>query len=82
MFIMENSRYIENFQVRKMWGRDNLHWGNINEDVNILVGINGSGKTTLLNLIYDFYNGQKPKKNLVEFVGGSEISSPVIYPFV
>lgn len=79
MFIMENSRYIENFQVRKMWGRVNLHWGNINEDVNILVGINGSGKTTLLNLIYDFYNGQKPKKNLVEFVGGSEISSPVTY---
>ena len=44
-------KYIQRFQVVRMWGRINLHWADLNNDVNILVGINGSGKTTLLNLI-------------------------------
>lgn len=75
----EKSKYIIQFQVRKMWGRINLQWNNINEDVNILVGINGCGKTTLLNLISDYYTGQKPKKNVAESVSGTEICSPVTY---
>lgn len=75
----EKNKYIVQFQVKKMWGRINLQWNNINDDVNILVGINGCGKTTLLNLISDYYTGQNPKKNVVESVSGTKISSPVTY---
>ena len=45
--------YIQEFSVKKLWGRLDLSWEHINHDVNIIVGINGCGKTTLLNLIYD-----------------------------
>ncbi|MDD2952900.1 MAG: AAA family ATPase [Parabacteroides sp.] len=72
-------RYIQQFQVKKMWGRINLHWTDLNDDVNILVGINGCGKTTLLNLIYDYYTGQKTKKELAESLCGNEINSPITY---
>lgn len=75
----EKNKYIAQFQVCKMWGRSNLQWNNINDDVNILVGINGCGKTTLLNLISDYYTGQKIKKTLAESVSGTDISSPVTY---
>ena len=40
-------KYIQRFQVVRMWGRINLHWADLNNDVNILVGINGSGKNDL-----------------------------------
>ena len=72
-------RCIQQFQVKKMWGRINLHWTDLNDDVNILVGINGCGKTTLLNLIYDYYTGQKIKKELAESLSGNEINSPITY---
>lgn len=72
-------KYIQQFQVKKMWGRINLHWTNLHSDVNILVGINGCGKTTLLNLIYDYYTGQKIKKEIAESLSGNEIDSPVTY---
>ncbi len=76
----DKNRYITWFQVNKMWGRINLRWDDVNDDVNILVGVNGCGKTTLLNLIYDYYSGQKLKKNAVaESVEGNGISSPVSY---
>lgn len=71
--------YIKEFRVQKMWGRINLHWNNLNENVNILVGINGGGKTTLLDLMYDYYAGQKVKKELAESLDGNEVSSPVTY---
>lgn len=75
----EKNKYIAQFQVQKMWGRINLQWNDMNEDVNILVGINGCGKTTLLNLIFDYYTGQKLKKNVAKSVSGTAISSPVTY---
>ncbi len=62
-----------------MWGRVDLAWSQIHEDVNILVGINGCGKTTLLNLISDYYTGQKIKKSMAESVKGTAIDSPVTY---
>ncbi len=77
---MENKgKYISQVLVRKMWGRVNLQWNNVNEDVNILVGINGCGKTTLLNLIYDCCNGTKIKKDIAEEVSCTDIESPVTY---
>ena len=77
---MENKgKYISQVRVRKMWGRVNLQWNNVNEDVNILVGINGCGKTTLLNLIYDCCNGTKIKKDIAEEVSCTDIESPVTY---
>lgn len=72
-------RYIEEFRVQKMWGRINLHWKGIDKNVNILVGINGGGKTTLLNLMYDYYTGQKVKKEMAEALDGNKIDSPIIY---
>lgn len=77
--MIENSKYITSFQVDGMWDRINLQWENINEDVNILVGINGCGKTTLLNLIYDYYTDQKTKKAIAKSVKGTKIDSPVTY---
>lgn len=72
-------RYIEEFRVQKMWGRINLHWKDIDKNVNILVGINGGGKTTLLNLMYDYYTGQKVKKEMAEALDGNSIGSPITY---
>lgn len=48
--------YIKSFYINNLWGYKNIHWDNINPDVNIIVGINGSGKTTLLNKMYDYFN--------------------------
>ena len=62
-----------------MWGRIDLQWEGIHDDVNILVGINGCGKTTLLNLMSDYYTGQKIKKGIAESVSGTAIDSPVTY---
>ena len=76
---MDKDKYIHRFHVHGLWGRIDLHWNNINEDVNILVGINGCGKTTLLNLISDYYGGQKIKKSLAASVRGTNIDSPVTY---
>ena len=78
-FYGNKSKYIDRFQVHKMWGWMDLQWEGIHEDVNILVGINGCGKTTLLNLLSDYYTGQKIKKELAESVSGTDISSPVTY---
>lgn len=75
----ENNIFISSFHVQKMWKRIDIQWDNINEDVNILVGINGCGKTTLLNIISDYYSGQKIKKNLAESVSGTQTSTPVTY---
>lgn len=62
-----------------MWGRVNLHWNNIDQNVNILVGINGGGKTTLLNLMYDYYTGQKVKKDIAESLDGNKVITPITY---
>jgi ABC-type cobalamin/Fe3+-siderophores transport system ATPase subunit len=40
---------IKKIEVRNLWGKD-IVW-ELQEDVNILIGINGSGKSTLLRLI-------------------------------
>lgn len=72
------SKYIERFEVQQMWGRITLQWENIQEDINILVGINGGGKTTLLNLIYDYYTG-KTKKKSQPVVKGNTIESSITF---
>lgn len=73
------NKYINLFRISKLWGRTNINWNNVNEDVNILVGINGCGKTALLNLISDFYSGQKIPKSLAADVCGNKIDSKVTY---
>lgn len=70
-------KYIQQFYVKGLWGRLNLSWKSLNQDVNILVGINGCGKTTLLNLIHDYYKGIKQKRGFVEEINGNEIDVPV-----
>ena len=47
--------YIRNFEYRGLWGSKQVLWHNINEDVNILVGINGAGKTTVFNMLTGVY---------------------------
>ncbi len=75
----EKANYIKSFNITNMWGRIDIEWDNIFEDVNILVGINGCGKTTLLNLIAEYYSGIKPKKDIAESVNGNEINIPITY---
>lgn len=67
--------YIESFNIQGLWGYKNLHWENINPDVNILVGINGSGKTTLLNIMNAYYNNDAKdlKKYQGTFTGNPKI---------
>ncbi len=56
--------YLYKVEVNGLWGIKNILWENINEDINIIVGINGSGKTTLLNIIWkSILNGGSLKKN-------------------
>lgn len=44
---------LQSYQTDELWnGELMVEWNNVNEDVNILVGVNGCGKTTLLNSIY------------------------------
>lgn len=57
----------------------NISWSDVHEDVNIIVGINGSGKTTMLNIINDYYNGVRTKKNIAQSFEGNPISSTVTY---
>lgn len=79
MFMEEKSQYISNVKVNKLWGRLNINWENINNDVNILVGINGCGKTTLLNLISDYYSTQKPKFKIIDSMECTDIDVSVTY---
>lgn len=72
-------RYIHQFYILKLWERMNISWSDVHEDVNIIVGINGSGKTTMLNIINDYYNGVRTKKNIAQSFEGNPISSTVTY---
>lgn len=76
---MEENRYITSFRVKRLWRRIDINWKDVNEDVNILVGINGCGKTSLLDLIAAYYRGEKVKKGLIESMEGNDIGSPVTY---
>lgn len=80
---MEEQRksYLKAFHVENLWGKKNLHWTEIHEDVNILVGINGSGKTTLLNLIAAY--GTCDTRELNKYQGVKVASNPMpeeLYP--
>lgn len=46
--------FVEEIEIKGLWGKKNISWKNLNKDVNIIVGINGSGKTILLNLIWGY----------------------------
>ena len=75
--------YIKDFVYRQMWGRYDLEWHDLHEDVNVLVGINGKGKTTLLDAINNYYNNKPSggllKKNLRGRFEGTELDCPVYY---
>lgn len=46
---------INTVEIENLWGRYNFKW-DLNDDVNILVGINGSGKTTIFRIIENLFN--------------------------
>ena len=48
--------YIKRIDIKGLWGKKDISWNNIRQDVNIVVGINGSGKTTMLNMMEGYYN--------------------------
>ena len=74
------SNYITNFSINGLWGRYNLEWSTIREDVNILVGINGAGKTTLVTAIHDYYTSvSKRRKDVYTEARGNEIDVPVSF---
>ena len=45
------SNRITGIAIRNIWNRYDLVWGNVQPDVNIVIGINGSGKTTFFKII-------------------------------
>jgi len=56
-------KFIQQIEIEGLFGKRNIRWKDIYQDVNILVGINGSGKTTLLDILDAYYsNGSKPLK--------------------
>ena len=42
---------IKSVEIKNLWGRIDVNWTNVFEDVNIIVGINGIGKSTMLRAI-------------------------------
>lgn len=42
---------LHRIEIWNLWKKYDFSWGNLNSDVNVLIGINGSGKTTLFNII-------------------------------
>jgi len=46
---------INAIEIENLWGRYNFKW-ELNDDVNILIGINGSGKTTIFGIIENIFN--------------------------
>jgi len=51
---------INTIEIKNLWGRYHFKW-ELNDDVNILIGINGSGKTTIFNVIDYFFNDNLSK---------------------
>lgn len=78
---MQEKSYIQSFVLESMWGYKTVKWDNINEDVNILVGINGVGKTTVLNAIYSHFTGEKivGKAKIKESVPAANLALPISY---
>lgn len=70
--------YIQSFEYHNLWNKYNICWHQINEDVNILVGINGKGKTTLLDAINGYYNS-KPHKSKAKGIEATPLDCPVVY---
>jgi energy-coupling factor transporter ATP-binding protein EcfA2 len=48
--IMEGN-IIQKLEIRNLWSKYSYIWEDVNEDVNILVGVNGCGKTTFIHII-------------------------------
>ena len=75
--------YIKDFEYHWLWDKYNVCWHDLNEDVNILVGINGKGKTSLLNAIHDYYNKKLNsaffKKYGQNRIVATPLECPVIY---
>ena len=63
--------YIKRIDIKGLWGKKDISWDNIHQDVNIVVGINGSGKTTMLNMMEGYFNENSKilKKYKGEVVG-------------
>lgn len=70
--------YITEFKIESLWGAKTLQWKNIQQDINIVVGINGAGKTTLLDAMNNYYC-TKAKSKLYAKAYGNEIDIPVAY---
>ena len=45
-------QYIKKIEIKGFWGKKDVCWNNIHQDVNIVVGINGSGKTRHLKGVF------------------------------
>ena len=76
------SNVIKKIELKGLFNEHSFNW-ELNEDVNILVGINGSGKTTIVKSIdallsqnYSYLNNKNTKKNIgiyATFENGKEI---------
>lgn len=56
--MQNDSRRVEKInaiEIENLWGHYHFKW-ELNDDVNILVGINGSGKTTIFRVIENLFN--------------------------
>ena len=78
---MQEKSYLKSFVLESMWGYKTIKWDNVNEDVNILVGINGVGKTTLLNAIYNHYSNGKNtgKTKITSSIPAANQAYPISY---
>lgn len=59
--------YIKKIDIKGLWGKKDISWDNIRQDVNIVVGINGSGKTAMLDMMEAYY--QKNNRVLKKYGG-------------
>jgi len=72
--------YLRGLHIDGLWGWRIIDWQDINEDVNVVVGVNGEGKTTLLNCIFAEASGKRcDDAKSVELQPGRGKLYPVAY---
>ena len=60
----EAAKYIENINIKGLWGRYDVNW-QLHADVNVLVGENGTGKSTILEAVKNLFEiTEKVSKDL------------------
>ena len=77
----EATQYIENINIKGLWGRYDVDW-QLHADVNVLVGENGTGKSTILEAVKNLFEiTEKVSKDLKvsDYFNAAIFSKIIVY---